>query len=299
MKKGKQASFVLLTIITIFSLIFLTGCTVKEKKKNFVVVTSFYPMYVFAENIVDGASGVELRNLTQPQTGCLHDYQMKPSDMAALEEADLFIVNGAGMESFLDNVRKTYPKLKVVEASVGIELLQDENGEQNPHVWVAVSNTIFEVKNIASALISANSDNESIYKRNEADYLGRLEALKSKMHTELAQYKGKKIVTFHEAFPYFAQEFGLTIASVIEREPGSEPSARQLEQTIDTVKASGVKCLFSEPQYSGRSADVISRETGAKIYSLDPFVTGVAGSGKDAYEKVMEENLKVLIEAFK
>lgn len=299
MKTRKRTLLALLAIITTFSLISLTGCTVKEKKDNFVVVTSFYPMYVFAENIVDGATGVELRNLTQPQTGCLHDYQMKPSDMAALEEADLFIVNGAGMENFLDNVRKTYPKLRVVEASNGIDLLKDKDGVLNPHVWVAVSNTILEAKNIAEALITANPENESIYKSNETDYLGRLETLKNKMHNELVQYKGKKIVTFHEAFPYFAQEFGLTIASVIEREPGSEPSAKQLAQTIDIVNASGVKCLFSEPQYSGRSADVISRETGAKIYSLDPFVTGAAGSGKDAYEKVMEENLKVLIEAFK
>lgn len=119
------------------------------------------------------------------------------------------------------------------------------------------------------------------------------------MHDELSPYKGEKIITFHEAFPYFAEEFGFVIASVIEREPGSEPSASELASTIEIVNASGVKCLFSEPQYSGRSAEVIASETGAKIYNLDPFVTGSAGDSKDAYEKTMEKNLGVLKEAFK
>jgi len=135
--------------------------------------------------------------------------------------------------------------------------------------------------------------------KNEKEYLDRLNAVKTKMHNDLAQYKGEKIVTFHEAFPYFAEEFGFVIASVIEREPGSEPSASELAKTIDIVKTSGVKSLFSEPQYSSRTADVISRETGAKIFTLDPFVTGNTNSGKDSYEKIMEENLRVLIEAFK
>ena len=300
-KVKKRTGSLLLSLALILTMIvvLLSGCSGKEKKDSFVVVTSFYPMYVFTENIVDGLGDIELKNLTQPQTGCLHDYQMKPSDMSALEEADLFIVNGAGMESFIDKVKKAYPKLKIVEASNNIQLLKDKNGEMNPHVWVGVSNAIEEVKNITDALISAKPENKDEFLKNETAYLSRLEELKVKMHKALAKYKGNKIVTFHEAFPYFAEEFDLIIASVIEREPGSEPSASELAQTIDIVNASGLKALFSEPQYSSRTADVISRETGAKIYTLDPFVTGTVGTGKDAYEKTMEENLKVLIEAFK
>ena len=166
-------------------------------------------------------------------------------------------------------------------------------------MWVSVTNAILEVKNITKALEKADLLNSDSYKKNGEGYVVRLENLKLEMHKALDIYIGREIVTFHEAFPYFAEEFGLKIAAVIEREPGSEPSQGELGETIDKVNASGVKYLFSEPQYSGRSADVISRETGAKIYNLDPFVTGLADEKKDAYEKVMENNLKVLEEAFK
>lgn len=303
---GNRRGFLLIALIAVLIVnsMLLSGCVQSESEKQvekdkFIVVTSFYPLYAFTSNIVDGVPGVELMNLTQPQTGCLHDYQMKPSDMSSLEDADLFIVNGAGMENFLGDVRKTYPNLRIVEASENIKLLKDENGQANPHVWVSVTNAIYEVKNITDALKQADENNEKAYEKNEEAYLNRLSQLKAEMHKSLDSFSGREIVTFHEAFPYFAEEFGLKIAAVIEREPGSEPSAAELGATIDIVNASGVKCLFSEPQYSGRSADVISRETGAKIYNLDPFVTGLADGKKDAYEIVMRNNLKVLNEAFK
>ena len=107
----------------------------------------------------------------------------------------------------------------------------------------------------------------------------------------------RDIVTFHEAFPYFAKEFDLRIAAVIEREPGPEPAAAELAQTIDLVRASGVKALFAEPQYPARAAESIARETGARVYTLDPAVTGPMDA--DAYIHIMDANLRVLEEALK
>mgnify|MGYP002093306198 CR=1 FL=1 len=80
------------------------------------VVTSFYPMYIAALNIVDGVEGVRLENLSEPQTGCLHDFQLTPEDMKLLSTADVFVINGGGIESFMSDVAKAYPKLDVVEA---------------------------------------------------------------------------------------------------------------------------------------------------------------------------------------
>ncbi len=302
MKKRKNILLLLLAMLLTISL-GLAGCekkpveTAGDKDGKFVVVTSFYPLYVFTENIVQGIDGIELKNLTEPQTGCLHDYQMKPADMIALEKADLFIINGAGMESFLDKVRKTYPDLKIVEASEGIQLLKDAAGIANPHVWVSISNGEKEIENIAKAMAGAFPREKEKLEKNKEDYLKKIDSLRIEMFEGLKKYAGKKIVTFHEAFPYFAEEFALEIAAVVEREPGSEPSAAELAQTIDIVKASGIKSLFAEPQYSSRSAEVISRETGAKVFYLDPFVTGEAGQDKDAYEKVMRNNMEVLKEA--
>jgi len=130
---------------------------------------------------------------------------------------------------------------------------------------------------------------------NTEAYVKELEAARAKMHAELDGLPSRDIVTFHEAFPYFAQEFDLYIAAVVEREPGSEPSARELADTIDTINRLHVKALFAEPQYPAVAAETIARETGSKVYILDPAVTGPMEKG--AYLKIMDENLSVLKEA--
>ena len=126
----------------------------------------------------------------------------------------------------------------------------------------------------------------------------KLTALKQEMHASLDGVPHKDIVTFHEAFPYFAEEFGLHIIGVIEREPGSEPTPEELETTIDQVNELPVKVLFTEPQYSPSAAETIARETGAKIYELDPVVTGEATpDAMDAYLDAMRKNMEVLKQA--
>ena len=87
------------------------------------VVASFYPIYLIALNLLDGIEGVELVSLAEPTSGCLHDYQLQTSDMKALAQADVFLINGAGMEGYLEGVFEAFPALPVADASVGVELL--------------------------------------------------------------------------------------------------------------------------------------------------------------------------------
>lgn len=120
------------------------------------------------------------------------------------------------------------------------------------------------------------------------------------MHAELDSLPNRDIITFHEAFPYFAEEFNLNIVGVIEIEPDSEPSAKEIENIIATVKANNIKALFTEPQYSSQVAQTIANETGATVYELDPIVTGDANSDAyDDYINKMQKNLDVLKEAVK
>ncbi|MDD5567874.1 MAG: zinc ABC transporter substrate-binding protein, partial [Candidatus Omnitrophica bacterium] len=162
----------------------------------------------------------------------------------------------------------------------------------NPHVWVSISNAIIQVKNLGKAMQEFDTEHKELYAKNMANYVAKLEALRQKMHSELAIYKGRSIITFHEAFPYFAREFGLIIAAVVEREPGSEPSAKELAETVDLINNNGILPLFSEPQYPAAAAQTIAEETGAKVYVLDPAVTG--SDDCDAYINVMESNLDIL-----
>ena len=232
----------------------------------------------------------------------------------SLSNADILIINGAGMESFLDDVIDEYSDLKIIEASKGIDLIEDTEHDDhtedhdhedhdhdvNPHVWVSISKNIEEVSNIAEELSSLDPNHANEYQNNANEYIAKLENLKTEMHSTLDNIAHKDIITFHEAFPYFAEEFGLNIVGVIEIEPDSEPSAKEVENIISIINEKNIKALFTEPQYSSKIADTIAKETGASIYTLDPIVTG--DSNEKAYNDYiikMQENLNTLKEALK
>ena len=260
------------------------------------VVTSFYPVYVAVLNVTAGIPGVEVSNLASPHVGCLHDYQLTAGDVRRLADADLLLVNGAGMEPFLGKVAQQSPGVRVVGVSEGIALLDD-----NPHVWVSLEGARRQTENIAAALAAAAPDRADAFRANASAYNASLSALEEKMRAALAPYAGTPIVTFHEAFPYFARDFDLDLAGEIEREPGAEPSARELADTVKLVRERKVKALFAEPQFPDKSAQVVARETSVRVYSLDPVVTGPSDpeEARGAYLRAMEKNLEVLQEALR
>lgn len=301
----------ILTIVFAASML-LTGCNNSAESNNSIesnnkltIVTSFYPMYISTLNIVKDIPDVEVINMTAPQTGCLHDYSLSTKDLKTLSSADIFVINGAGMESFLDDVIDEYSDLKIIEASNGISLIEDTDHDEhehdvNPHVWVSISKNIEEVSNIAKELSAFDPNHASEYEANADAYIAKLENLRTEMHAALDNVNNKDIITFHEAFPYFAEEFNLNIAGVIEVEPDSEPSAKEVENIISIINEKNIKALFTEPQYSSKIADTIAKETGASIYTLDPIVTGdVNEDAYDDYIVKMQENLNTLKEALK
>lgn len=307
---NKKIIKVITSVLT--SALLLIGCNNTTSKSNdsdnnLSITTSFYPLYISTLNIIKDVPNVELINMTKAQTGCLHDYQLTPQDLKTLENSDIFIANGAGMESFLDDVISQVDKLNIIEASVGIDIIEnseeeeaEEEEEVNAHVWVSISKNIQQVRNIADSLSELDPKNSDKYEENANEYIQKLESLKAEMHEGLSNISERNIITFHEAFPYFAEEFDLNIVGVIETEPDSEPSAKEIEEIIRTIKLLNIKSLFTEPQYSSKIADTIADETGAKVYTLDPIVTGdsTENSYNDYIDK-MKENLETLKEALK
>jgi zinc transport system substrate-binding protein len=284
--------------LSVFKILWLAGILALPARADepLRVVTSFYPVYVATLNISAGVPGVEVHSLTSPHIGCLHDYQLTAGDVRQLADADLLLANGAGMETFLGKVKEQSPSLRVVEVSGGIPLM-----DGNPHVWVSFEGASRQVDNIAEALALAAPEKADTFRANAETYKAALAALDEKMKSSLAPYAGTPIVTFHEAFPYFARDYKLDLVGVIAREPGTEPSARELADTIGLVRERKVKALFAEPQFADKSAQVISRETGVKVYELDPVVTGPSESSeaRGAYLRAMEKNLGVLQEALR
>lgn len=280
---------------------FIGGCGSEEKNSddNLKIVTSFYPMYLDAINITRGVQGVEVVNLTPPQTGCLHDYQLTPEDMKTLETADIFIVNGLGMESFLDKVIEAHPNLKIINASDTPEIVPIMDGDvPNPHVWLNVKYAIQQVKNISSKLCELDPEHADKYRMHTLEYVDELTTLRDEMELSMETLPNKDIVTFHEAFPYLAAELRLNVAAVIEREPGTEPTPQELAETIEKINSLPVKVIFTEPQYSSKAAETIARETGAQIFELDPIVTGEAKpENLFDYPNRMLTNLVTLVKA--
>ena len=292
-------------------ILLLAGCA-SASPDTTTIVTSFYPMYVFAQNIAKDISGVEVRNMADQSVGCLHDYQLQTRDMVTLEGADVLVINGGGMEQFMDKIASMYSDLTVVEASAGIEMMcsvaenhdhageahhhENENVVYNAHVWLNPELAVQQIRAIAQGLSAADEANAQAYQANAEAYIARITSMKDEIAVQLAPYAQEKMIIFHEAFAYYAEAFGLEVAGVIAHEAGEEPGTREIAKTCDLVKELGVKALFVEPQYPTKTADTIARETGASMYSLDPVVSG--DGSMESYETIMRMNANVLSEAF-
>ena len=293
------------TLLLALLLLSLSGCGAAAE--DISVMATFYPVYVLAENVLDGVEGVSLSSMTPPSTGCLHDYQLLTSDMRALAKAQALLINGAGMEAFLDDVTGQFPNLTVIDCSLGVDLIAEEedeeadhdhdhdHGEYNAHIWLAPENAVQMVKNLRDGLSALLPDQAERIAANADDYIARLSALDAELRAAIEPLPRKKIVTFHEAFPYFARAYGLEVAAVVALEPDEPVSPRMLKEVIEKVKAAGNPPLFSEPQYENAALRTVAMETGAPVYELDPLVTG--DGAKTAYEDVMRKNLQVLLEA--
>lgn len=306
--KKKITAIVLCTLI-----IFCFGCNKKDandkaNENSKKVVTSFYPMYIFTLNLTQGIDDITVTNITQNTGGCLHDYQLLPKDMVTLNDASIFVTNGAGMEDFMTKVSKQLPDLKVVSASDGIDLIADdhhhhdndtdeadEHEDYNSHVWLSVPNAIKQVENIAKSLKETFPENADKIESNKKQYIKTLTSLDNEIAKETATYSGAQIITFHEAFDYFAKQYNILIIDTIETDEGDEPSAKELSELSAEIKEKGVKALFVEPHYKGNSANILATETGVKVYTINPITSG--DNSLTSYEDIMRENLKVFKEA--
>lgn len=303
-----------LAIIFALMLVFSAFAGIAAQENTRVIVTSFYPMYVFTRNVAKDIPGVKVVNMVDQSVGCLHDYQLQTRDMVMLETASALIVNGGGMEQFMDKIAQTYEQLPVIMASEGIEMLEsahsghdhdhdhghEHEGEEscvlNAHVWLNPQYAAAQVNNIADGLAAVDPDNAQAYKENAAVYADKLFALDEEIRAQLAPFAGEKIITFHEAFTYFADAYGLDVAGLIEHDSGEEPGTRDMAMICDKVIELGIRSLFVEPQYPQKAANTIARETGASVYQLDPVVSG--SEAMDSYERAMRENARVFTEAF-
>ncbi len=265
-----------------------------EEDSNTKIVTSFYPMYIIAENLTEGAENIELVNMADVNVGCLHDYTLTTEDMKKVENADIFIANGLGMESFIDKIIEANSSMQVIDSSSNITNTITDEDETNAHIWTSIENYITQVENIAAGLKANNPENADIYDRNANEYIEKLNELQNEYKEELADLNGKKAVVLNEAFEYMGQELGLDTIVIKTDHEESTLSAEVLKNTIDEVKREEIDMIIIDKNDNKANAETIANETGAKIYELNSGLTG--SLDKNAYIDGVRENMSILKE---
>ena len=296
MKKNKYVFvLVMLVVITVVSglltNIYVRESGSKQEEQTLTVVTSFYPMYIAALNVIGDTDGVHLQNLSEPQTGCLHDFQLTPEDMKLLSKADVFIINGGGIESFMKDVAKSYPDLTIIEASEGIDLLEDE-GEENAHAWMSVATYEEQVNHIAEGLIAADEKHASDYQKHADAYVVKLDALKGRQQKVAEKIKGQSVILFHEAYDYVADDYGLDVAYVLDLDEERQVSAGEVADVLAAVRDDHVKYILAEELYGKSMGDTVEKETDAKVIYLDALNRGDYDA--DSYIKGMSANIGLI-----
>lgn len=296
MKKNKYVFvLVMLVAITVVSglltNIYVRESGSKQEEQTLTVVTSFYPMYIAALNVIGDTDGVHLQNLSEPQTGCLHDFQLTPEDMKLLSKADVFIINGGGIESFMKDVAKSYPDLTIIEASEGIDLLEDE-GEENAHAWMSVATYEEQVNHIAEGLAAADEKHASDYQKHADAYVVKLDALKERQQKVAEKIKGQSVILFHEAYDYVADDYGLDVAYVLDLDEERQVSAGEVADVLAAVRDDQVKYILAEELYGKSMGDTVEKETDAKVIYLDALNRGDYDA--DSYIKGMSANIDLI-----
>lgn len=264
----------------------------KDTTDKIEIITSFYPMYIIALNITDNVDNVILSNLTPNQTGCLHDYQFSTSDMKKLENADAFIINGGGMEGFLLDVTNQYPKLDIIDSSIGIDFLSESDDEKNAHAWLNTNYYITQINNICNGLCALDSKNKDIYSSNAKNYIKKICNIQDKIST-IQNANNEGVIIFHDAFAYLADEIGLKVLASVEIEGDSSSlSAGEIADIIDEMKDKNIQCIFIEKQFNTSIANAIAKATNSTVYVMDSIVTG--DNNKDAYLNAMNYNIETI-----
>jgi len=296
---------------------FAQGATPTKGKTE--ILTTFFPIYLFAKNITAGIENINVDMLLPSGYGCPHDYAISPDDIKKIHQADIIIMNGLGMEEFL---AKAWPSgasnsgfskshnAKTVVASDGLTPIrlryyhEHENSstsahEYNPHVFASPKQADHMVKTITDSLVRFLPEFEKQLNSNGEEYRRKLDALSRMFEVSLQGLKNPKIVTVHEVFDYMARDYGFDIIDVIEKEPGEEPSAKELLSEIKEFRDNKIAALFSEPQYSARIVEVIGDELHLPVIKLDPVAQGPSDPPLDYYERIMIQNLNALARAMK
>ena len=311
----------LITSITCLGAIALNTTTTAQNNSSLKIVTTFLPVHLFTKAVVGDTGEVDI--LISPGAE-VHDYQATPDDAKLLSEADVLVENGLGIEEFLSGLiaNAGNSNLQQITASEGIEVIEgehdehEEEEEQNehgheehegeehghghhheegdPHVWLDPVLAQQQVANIRDELIAIAPNNADSYRANAEAYIQQLQQLDSEFQQRLAPVKGCNFITFHDAFAYLAQRYGLQQEAIVEI-PEDSITPKDIQRVQQAAKEYQVKALLTEPGIEDKRIQQISSDLNLPIEKIDPLESGE--TDPQYYFQAMRGNLEALSRA--
>jgi zinc transport system substrate-binding protein len=298
---------------------------------DLVVMTTILPITQFTNAVVgDRAEVIPLI----PTNVDPHDFQASPADVQALANADVLVKNGLEMETFLDDLvaNAQNPNLVIIDSSEGIAPISNEaveghsdgkaadhdhdhaegethdhdhaeaghhhHGEFNPHIWLDPKRAIQQVENIRDVMIAVDPEGEEIYTANAAAFIAELETLDAEISEQLAPFAGQPFVAFHDFAPYFAESYNLQAQFLVDV-PEDNPSPEDVKRVMDTVQASNLKTILTEPSAGEDAFGAIAKDLGIQVGIFNPLEVGGPESVQpDYYLTTMRQNTANLVTSF-
>jgi zinc transport system substrate-binding protein len=300
-------------IVGFLTLVFFrtSGETQSQKVK---VVTSFYPVYYFAQQV--GGDKADVLNIT-PAGAEPHDYEPTPQDLANIQNSDLLILNGDGFEPWAEAVQNSVDKnrTKVIAAGAGLASLEatheeheeheDEGSEEDhvldPHVWLSPALASRMVDSIAAGFIASDTENSAYYRARADALKQKLEVLDAEFQAGLSSCSKDDIITSHAAFGYIASAYKLRQVAIGGLSIEEEPSPRELAEIAKFARDNDVRYIFFETLVSPKLSQTIATEVGAQTLVLNPLeglTSEEMAQGKDYFTemRVNLANLKIALE---
>lgn len=270
------------------------------------LVASVFPVWLLLRQVARDVPDTSVDLLLPAGTGCPHDYSMTPQDRRALARADVLVINGLGLESFLGDTAKMSQLMK--EGSVVIDISSrmddllpegddghDSHGhDKNPHTFASPAMMARMAESLAEQLAEKDPEHASIYQANAKRVQTPLLKLADDYAALGRSISGRGIAVQHNVFSYLARDTGLTVDAVVQPHEGQEPSAREMLELVRVMRDRKTAVVITEPQYPARTGRTLASEAGIPCISLDPVAGGPADAPAGYYEQVMRENLRVL-----
>ena len=277
-----------ISLLVLLSLVLLLcGCVSQNQtpSEKIKVATTIAPLGDFVKAV--GSDKVEVTVLVPPGAEP-HTFEPTPSQMKEVANADLYVMNGAGLEFWMDKVLQVNKKMAKVDSSRGVSLLLENGGEADPHLWLSLRNARVQVENICQGLIQVDLANRDYYLKNKKDYLQKISALDQELNETFAAKERKIFIVHHPAWTYFARDYGLKQVPLMKNE--KEPGPKYLAEVIDLAREDNITTIFVEPEYNPKAAEIIAREMNASIVYLDPlagnYLDNMAYAGKEIAESL-------------